>query len=143
MPLSLRRGLVVPIAGAALVLAGVGSASADQLTREQVYQVAAAAFPGDQLDTAVNVAWCESRFDTGARAPYGYTGLWQIDPAIHGWRAEALFGPSASLADPKVNAAVAAQIVAEQGWRPWPVCAGLAWGWGPTGARDPSAEAEL
>ena len=122
MFLSQRPGLAAPIVGAALALSIIGSASADQLSRDQVYEVAQAAFPGDQVDRAVNVAWCESTFDAAAQAPYGYTGLWQIDPGLYSWRAEALFGPGASLSDPRVNAAVAAQILAEQGWRAWPVC---------------------
>ena len=122
MAFSLSPRLCTPIAGAALALALIGSAGAEQLNRDQVYQVAASAFPDGQVDRAVNVAWCESSFDSNARAPYGYTGLWQIDPTIHGWRAEAMFGPGASLNDPRVNAAVAAQILAEQGWHAWPVC---------------------
>lgn len=104
------------------LLSTVGSAGAEQLNDDQIWQVVAQAFPGDQVARAVSVAWCESRFDTAARAPYGYQGLFQIDPGLHQWRADALFGPGASLSDPHVNAAVAAQIWAESGWGPWPVC---------------------
>lgn len=104
------------------LLGTVGSAGAQQLDDDQIWQVIAEAFPGDQVARAVSVAWCESRFDAAARAPYGYQGLFQIDPDLHQWRAEALFGPGASLSDPRVNAGVAAQIWAESGWGPWPVC---------------------
>lgn len=106
----------------AVLAATVGSAGAEQLNDDQIWQIVAESFPEDQVAKAVAVAWCESSFDAAARAPYGYQGLFQIDPWLHGWRAEALFGPGASLDDPRVNAAVAAHIWAESGWRPWPVC---------------------
>lgn len=117
-----RRTLGTSVAVVALSLASVGSVGAEQLSDDEIWQVAAEAFPASQVQHAVAVAWCESSFDPAARAPYGYTGLFQIDPYLHGWRAERLFGPEASLTDPNVNAAVAAEIVAEQGWGPWPVC---------------------
>jgi hypothetical protein len=120
--LLLSRSLSSLCLSLAFLIATVGSAGAEQLNDDQMWQVISEAFPGDQVGKAVAVAWCESRFDAAARAPYGYQGLFQIDPWLHGWRAEELFGPGASLNDPHVNAAVAAQIWAESGWGPWPVC---------------------
>jgi soluble lytic murein transglycosylase-like protein len=119
---SVRRALATSVAVVGLTLGAVGTAAAEQLNEDQIWAVAAEAFPGDQVEKAVAVAWCESRFDAEARAPYGYLGLFQVDPWLHGWRAERRFGPGASLTDPRVNAAVAAELFAESGWRPWPVC---------------------
>jgi soluble lytic murein transglycosylase-like protein len=118
-----RRALRASIAALGLTAATFGAAgAAPPLSDEEIWAVAAEAFPEHQVAKAVSVAWCESTFDPEARAPYGYLGLFQVDPWLHGWRAERLFGPGASLTDPRVNAAVAAELWAESGWRPWPVC---------------------
>lgn len=100
-----------------------------------VWTVAAEAFPPDQVELAVRVARCESNHNPWATASgydsyygyYRYVGLWQIDPYLHGHRAVRLFGPEASLYDPRVNAHVAAEILRDQGWRAWPYCSRMAW----------------
>lgn len=119
---SVRRALRASIAAVGLTALTVGAAGAAPLSDEEIWAVAAEAFPEDQVAKAVRVAYCESTFDPEAQAPYGYLGLFQVDPWLHGHRVERLFGPGASLTDPRVNAAVAAELWAESGWRPWPVC---------------------
>lgn len=118
---SVRRALGAFVA-AALALGAVGPVGAEPLSDEEIWAVVAEAFPEHQVAKAVRVAYCESTFDPEAQAPYGYLGLFQVDPWLHGWRAERLFGPGASLTDPRVNAHVAAELWAESGWHPWPYC---------------------
>ena len=100
-----------------------------------VWTVAEEAFPADQVAFAVRVARCESGHNPWATAEgydsyygyYRYVGLWQVDPNLHGYRAVRMFGPDASLYDPRVNAHVAAEILRVQGWGAWPYCSRRAW----------------
>ena len=90
----------------------------------------AEAFPGWAVPSFVRIARCESGFDPGARSHgwdrfwgrYDYRGILQVEAALHQWRAERIFGPSADLYDPRVNAHVAAEIFEAQGWGAWPYC---------------------
>lgn len=90
----------------------------------------AEAFPAWAVASFVRIANCESEFVPTAVAEgwdrrygyYRYVGLLQIDPALHQWRADRLFWKGASLYDPRVNAHVAAEIFAAQGWGAWPYC---------------------
>jgi soluble lytic murein transglycosylase-like protein len=92
--------------------------------------IVAEAFGPDLADKALRVVHCESRFDPYATAEgfdrrygyYRYLGLFQIDPNLHTYRAHRMFGPEASLYDPRVNAHVAAEIWHEYGWGAWPYC---------------------
>lgn len=63
---------------------------------------------------ALNVARCESGLQSGAYNAGNY-GLFQIS-YVHARR---VGGNLAALFDPAVNIAVAYDIYAEQGWRPW------------------------
>jgi hypothetical protein len=85
------------------------------------YQVdlIAAYFPPEQIDTAIAVMSCESRGEVGAVGLVGERGLFQIRPEFHQWRADRLFWRGASLFHPEVNIAVAADLWADAGWRPW------------------------
>ncbi len=68
---------------------------------------------------ALAVAWCESRYDPAAYNAAGpYIGVFQIDPALHGWRAG-----GASLYDVSTNVRVAFAVYQDAGdWTPWPNC---------------------
>lgn len=90
--------------------------------RQAVQELAAAHFPPDWVAWAVRVAGCESSLNPNADSNRPYVGLWQIDPGLHGWRVLRIFGRSRSLYEPDVNAAVAADILADQGPGAWPVC---------------------
>jgi hypothetical protein len=104
--------------------------SAGMAQEADIPALVAEAFGPELTDKALRVVHCESRFDPGATAQgydrrygyYRYVGLFQIDPNLHSHRAYRLFGPEASLYDPRVNAHVAAEIWRESGWRPWPYC---------------------
>lgn len=90
--------------------------------REAVVDLAERHFPAGTAEYATRIAWCESSFNPNADTNPPYIGLWQIDPALHGWRTVAIYGRWRSLYEPEVNAAVAAHILADQGWGAWPVC---------------------
>jgi hypothetical protein len=95
-----------------------------------VHTIVAEAFGPELADKALRVVHCESRFDPYATAEgfdrrygyYRYLGLFQIDPNLHTYRAHRMFGPEASLYNPRVNAHVAAEIWREVGWSAWPYC---------------------
>lgn len=76
-------------------------------------------FPEDP-NTAVRIAWCESRFDPAAGFPNGPSlGVMQIHWASHSGRVAAMGYTRADLANPFVNLAVARSIFDESGWYPW------------------------
>jgi len=86
-------------------------------TGAQVAQWAdAAGFKGENLRTAVAVAWGESSWRTTARNNFGagHYGLWQIS-ALH-------FDPKTTKWDDgKVNAELAKKVHLKQGWQAWTV----------------------
>jgi hypothetical protein len=78
--------------------------------------------PSD-INRAVRVAWCASRFDPDAVNPQtGAAGLFQLDPDDFA----ALNDDSAAgVLDPELNAAAAARIVYEgDGWEAFGACRG-------------------
>lgn len=128
-----RLGVVaLVLAIAAAILTPVDAEGAEPgLGYDATYAVMAEAFgPGPLAHSFTRVARCESEWKPWARAAgwdriwgwYEYRGLLQVDPALHQWRADQLFWPGASLYSPRVNAHVAADVFAEQGWRAWPYC---------------------
>lgn len=113
---------------AGFLLAGVVRAEDERFTpvsrsgREAVLELAERHFPAGTAEYATRIAGCESSFNPKADTNPPYIGLWQIDPQLHGWRTVAIYGRWRSLYEPEVNAAVAADILADQGWGAWPVC---------------------
>lgn len=98
---------------------------------DATYAVMAEAFgPGPLAHSFTRVARCESEWKPWARAAgwdriwgsYHYAGLLQVSVDLHQHRADRLFWSGASLYSPRVNAHVAAEVFAEQGWRAWPYC---------------------
>ena len=122
-----RWFIAFAFAFALLPSAGTAEEAADIPT------VVAEAFGPELADKALRVVRCESGFDPWATAEgfdrrygyYRYVGLFQVDPNLHTYRAHRMFGPEASLYDPRVNAFVAAEIWREVGWRAWPYCGRL------------------
>lgn len=65
-------------------------------------------------ETALAIAWRESRFQPAVVNPYsGAAGLMQIHP-IHGYSI-------ATLQDPYTNVAIAYSLWESEGWEPWRV----------------------
>ena len=72
-----------------------------------------------QQEEAIRVAHCESTLRPGAISPGGGNwGLFQIN-RVHQGRVAALGFDWQEMLHPWQNAQVAADIWAEQGWRPW------------------------
>jgi hypothetical protein len=86
--------------------------------RSAIVDLVADHFPPDQVEAALAVIRCESRFDPDATGRAGERGLFQVHPL---WQrlAERLYWPGVSLYDAEVNVAVAAAIWRAAGWRPW------------------------
>ena len=75
----------------------------------------------EQVGEAIRVAECESSLRWDAVGAAGERGILQIHP-VHRGRVEALGFSWDEMLMPWQNAVVAADLWAEQGWRPW-VCA--------------------
>lgn len=68
---------------------------------------------------ALAIIACESGFDPYEVGPYRSRGLMMIHP-VHAWRFERLgWDYWTDVFVPERNLAIAAEIYAEQGWRPW------------------------
>lgn len=74
--------------------------------------LAASQWPPELWAMVAAVVYCESRGRTDAVAPAGYTGLMQVDPALH--------GPVPADAVGQLNQAFGVYLA--QGWGAWPVC---------------------
>ena len=90
------------------------------LSRGDVREVATAAgFRGQQLEQAVSIAWCESRFNVHATGQADERGLWQIHP-VH-----LRDNPAWYSYDVVLNARAAYELSSGgRNWRPW-TCAFL------------------
>lgn len=126
-----RIGLVLFLACLALAIVLPTPSDADDGERAEptsrgahaaVESLAAQYFPSEWVGWAVRTAACESSLNPNADSNPPYVGYWQIDPGLHAWRVVRLFGRWRSLYDPEVNAAVAADILADQGPGAWPIC---------------------
>ena len=131
-PLNLRVAIgALLLAIAASFFTPVAADAASPLEESEIRALLVEAMPSWAVEPMVKIALCESDYVPAARAFgwdkrygwYEYRGILQVDPVYHQWRANRLFGYGASLYDPRVNAGVAAEILHEQGWRAWPVCA--------------------
>lgn len=74
-----------------------------------------------QVGEALEVAACESGFNPDAVSPSGgHVGVFQLSTRYHRERAARLGFTWEQVAhDARANATVAADLWAEQGWRPW------------------------
>jgi hypothetical protein len=84
-------------------------------------------FPPEELDKAVLVAWCESKYDPNAYnpvAPYG--GLYQHAEIYWPPRATAAGYPGASIFNAEANTAASHWLWMISGWQPWPYCSAWA-----------------
>jgi hypothetical protein len=94
-----------------------------------VYTLVSAYFQPQDVERAVLVVWCESRYDPGATNPSsGAAGLFQHIPRYWSARAEAAGVPGSNIYDPTANTAVAAWLVySNGGWKHWNASIGC-WG---------------
>lgn len=87
------------------------------LQRYEVALLCTLYFPFGEVEHALQIAWRESGFRTGAHNVHGEDsrGLFQINvapgahPQLAAW----------NLFDPQVNCYFAGQLFREQGWQPW------------------------
>jgi hypothetical protein len=78
-------------------------------------------FGSGDVNRAVRLAWCVSRFDVDALNPStGAAGLFQLDPVVWETATVEMGLPSPDPFDPATNVAVAAHIVYQgDGWTAW------------------------
>jgi soluble lytic murein transglycosylase-like protein len=108
------------------VLAGPATAAvtprAAETTARQAASVSAirAVWPNALENTALRIAWRESRYNASAISRSGDYGTMQINWQAHrGWlRTMGITNPR-QLLDPMVNARVAYRLYQLNGWRPW------------------------
>jgi hypothetical protein len=88
---------------------------------DQVYALVSAYFKPQDVERAVLIAWCESRYDANATNPSsGAAGLFQHIPRFWAGRSTKAGVGGADIYDPSANTAVAAWLVyANGGWRHW------------------------
>jgi len=99
------------------------------LPPDQVYALVSAYFRPQDVERAVLVAWCESRYDANAtNRSSGAAGLFQHIPRFWTDRAPKAGVGGADIYDPAANTAVAAWLVySNGGWRHWDASIGC-WG---------------
>lgn len=86
------------------------------LSEVQVRALIARYFQPDDVNRAIRVAWCESRFSpTSSNPRTGATGLFQHLPEFWPARAEAVDFPGAEPTDPEANVAAAAHAIYQEG----------------------------
>lgn len=88
---------------------------------EQVYALVSAYFAPADVERAVLVSWCESRYDANATNPSsGAAGLFQHIPRFWTDRSAAAGVGGADIYDPTSNTAVAAWLLySNGGWKHW------------------------
>ena len=91
------------------------------LPPDAVYDLTAAYFQPGDVERAVLIAWCESRYDANANHPTsGASGLFQHIPRFWTSRSEKAGVGGADIYDPAANTAVAAWLVySNGGWKHW------------------------
>jgi len=117
--LNWRAWVVSGIIFLALCLAGAEpvEGSVARLDRAEVRRIVEYNWPSWVVDEAVEVAWCESRFDAAAVGEAGEVGLFQIHPPSWSNWLRVKFGGKVSLRDPWANAAAARLIWEHDGGR--------------------------
>ncbi len=88
---------------------------------DQVYSLVSAYFAPADVDKAVLVSWCESRYDANAtNRSSGAAGLFQHIPRFWSDRSVAAGVGGSDIYDPTANTAVAAWLVySNGGWKHW------------------------
>jgi soluble lytic murein transglycosylase-like protein len=76
-------------------------------------------WPADSVDRALEVAYNESRYRSGAYNGWCCYGVFQINASAHASRLRARGLSTADLYDAKVNIEIAVEIFQESGWGPW------------------------
>ncbi len=91
------------------------------LTEGQLRGLVSKYFKKADVERALRIAWCESKYDTEATNPRsGAAGLFQHLPKYWGQRSDAAGWEGASIYDPEANVAVAAWLRDEfGGWSHW------------------------
>lgn len=91
------------------------------LPPDAVYALVTKYFQPDDVERAVLIVWCESRYDASAVNPTsGASGLFQHLPRFWEARSAAAGWPGAYIFDPEANTAVAAWLRYENGgWKHW------------------------
>jgi len=90
------------------------------LASETLVALLAAYFAPADVERALRIAWCESRYDVNATNPWsGAMGLFQHMPQYWVDRSAAAGWAGASAYDPEANGAVAAWLAYSDGWRHW------------------------
>ncbi|MEE8491773.1 MAG: transglycosylase SLT domain-containing protein [Acidimicrobiia bacterium] len=99
------------------------------LPPETVYALVAAYFQPEDVERAVLIVWCESRYDASAVNPSsGASGLFQHIPRFWSERSQKAGWAGADIFDPEANTAVAAWLRYSSGdWKHWYPSAGC-WG---------------
>lgn len=86
------------------------------LSEMQVRALISHYFPPEDVNRAIRVAWCQSRFNpTSTNTENGGTGLFHHLPEFWPQRAEAVGFPGAPPTDPEANVAAAAYAIYEEG----------------------------
>jgi hypothetical protein len=94
----------------------IASTESGWLSQVQVRALAAKYFATEDVNRAVRVAWCESRFNpTSANLRTGGVGLYQHLPRYWEARAESAGFPGAEPTDPEASTAAAAWAVYNEG----------------------------
>jgi hypothetical protein len=103
----------------------IASAESGWLSQVQVRALAAKYFATEDVNRAVRVAWCESRFNpTSTNLRTGAVGLFQHLPRYWEARAESAGFPGAEPTDPEASTAAAAWAVYNEGGWDTFVCRG-------------------
>lgn len=99
------------------------------LPPETVYALVGAYFQPEDVERAVLIVWCESRYDASAVNPSsGASGLFQHIPRFWSERSQKAGWAGADIFDPGANTAVAAWLRYSSGnWKHWYPSAGC-WG---------------
>ncbi|MFP3914444.1 MAG: hypothetical protein ACLFWM_06185 [Actinomycetota bacterium] len=86
------------------------------LSEMQVRALIARYFPPEDVNRAIRIAWCQSRFNpTSVNPETGGTGLFHHLPEFWPQRARAVGLPDAEPTDPEANVAAAAHAIYEEG----------------------------
>ncbi len=94
----------------------IASNTSGWLSEVQVRALATDYFKPEDVNTAVRIAWCESRFDpTSVNLKSGAVGLFQHLPQYWATRAENAGFPGAEATDPIASTAAAAWAVYNEG----------------------------
>ncbi len=98
--------------------------SSGPLTEAQARDLISRYFQGEDVEVALKVAWCESRYDPSATNPRtGAAGLFQHLTKYWDSRSAAAGWAGADIYDAEANTAVAAWLVYEGGgWKHWSSC---------------------